>query len=170
MFCCSLCELPHNSWWGVLFASMISSSLLSLGWVSFALSQNHTGCMGEPSDLALNVHQVPVSRPHPCLGPQPACIISLSESKTMLLLFMTVLPSLFLHKISCHYCLTGKGCTQSKVSTTYSSQNALGGRSEIPSLSFCWCHWSQCFLYLWMLFEGLPSCCYCHAGGPAPCW
>lgn len=84
--------------------------------------------MGEPCDLTLNVHQVPVSCTHPCLGPQPTCIISLSESKTVLLLFMTALPSLSLHNFYCHYCLIGIGCTQSKVSTTYSSENALGGR------------------------------------------
>lgn len=170
MFCCLLCELPCNSWWGVLFASMVPSSLLSWGWASFALSQRHTGYMGEPSDLALNVHQVPVSCPHPCLGLQPTCIISLSESKPMLLLFMIALPSLPLHQISCNCCIKGNGCTKSKVSTTCSSPNALGGRSEIPFLSFCWGNWPQCFLYLWMLFGGLPNCCCCHAGGSAPYW
>lgn len=117
--CCVSCLII------VLFVSMVSSNLLSLGWVSFALSQKHAGYTGEPSDLALNVHQVPVSRPHPCLGPQPTSIISLSESKTMLLLFMTALPSLSLHKFSCHYCLTGYGYTQSKVSTTYSSEKCF---------------------------------------------
>lgn len=154
----------------VLFGFRGFFSLLSLGWVSFALSQEHPGCMGEPSNLALNVHQVPVSCPRPCLGPQSTCIISLSESMTMLLLFMTALPSLSLHKISCHCCLTGNGCTQSKVSTTYSSQNALGGRSEIPFRCFCWWHWPQCFLYLQMLFGSLPSCCCCHSGCSAPYW
>lgn len=143
--CCVSCLIIVD--W-VLFVSMVSSNLLSLGWVSFALSEKHTGYVGEPSDLALNVHQVQMSHPHPCLGLQPTSIISLSESKTMLLLFMTALPSLSLHNFSCHYCLTGNGYTQSKVSTTYSSENALGGRSEIPSCSFCWCHSPQCFLYL----------------------
>lgn len=146
MFWCLLCELPHI----VDGASMVSSNFMWLPWflpicflwaLSFSLSQKHTGCMGEPSNLALNVYQVPVSRPHPCLGPQSVCVISLSESKTMLLSFMTALPGLPLHKVSCHCCLTGNGCTQSKASITYSSQNALGHRSEIPSRCFGWWHW-----------------------------
>lgn len=135
--CCASCLIIVE---GVFYLLPWFLPICFLWAVSFALSQKHTFCMGEPSDLALNVHQVPVSRPHPCVGLQPACIISLSEPKTMLLLFMTALPSLFLRKISCYCCLTENGCTQSKVSTTYSFQNALGGRSEIPSLSFCWCH------------------------------
>lgn len=84
----------------------------------------------------------------------------------MLLLFMTALPSLSLHKFSCHYCLTGYGYTQSKVSATYSSENALGVKFHLALFAGVIDH--SVFSISKCCLGGLPSYCYCHAGGSAP--
>lgn len=169
VFCCSLWELPHNTWSCILFASTVPSSLPSLGWVSFSGSRKYAACWGEPSDPALNTYWLSASPPRPCRVQLRACMNSLSESRPCSL-HLGQLCSAYSCITFCSYCLTGTGCTQSKVSATRISENTADSRSEIPSLYFCWWRWPRRFPCLRVLFGGLLNCCFHHARGFALCW